>query len=116
MAVILHENINVTQEKYTPSNREQDNDGDYYILSNKVSIYDMEDREFVNGYDMGMEGDYDNIFFGNDWEEDQWTTIGDDDGVTGPPMNDHYNGRHGFKPRVTACLDTIIQCFSSALK
>ena len=62
----------------------------------------MEDSEFDNGYDTGVEKADDNNFFVGDWEWDQWTPIGDDDDVPEPPTNDCYNGRQGLKPRVAA--------------
>ena len=53
----------------------------------KITNFDMEDSEFSNVDDTGVEDDDDDNFMGDDWEWDQWTTIGDNGSAPGPPMN-----------------------------
>ena len=42
-------------QKYVPIHREEDDSGDYYILSDEDSNCDIEDSEFMNGDYMGVE-------------------------------------------------------------
>ena len=110
MAGILHENRNVLLENSIPSHREEDDYGGYYICSDKGENFDTKDSEFMNGYDTVVEDNDYNNFLGDDWEWDQWTTIGDYDGVPGPPMNYHYNERCVLTQRFSEISDTLIQC------
>ena len=63
-------------ENYIPSHRSEGEYGDYYGLSEKGTNYDMEDGVFVNGYDTVAEEDYYKHFFVDDWEWENWDTVG----------------------------------------
>ena len=111
MAGILNKHNNVLLENSLSSHREEDDYGGYSNLRDEVSNCDTEDSTFLNEDDSVVEEENGNKLFGDDWEWGQWTAIGDDDDdIPGPPMNDSYNGRHGFKPKIASCFDTILQC------
>ena len=108
MPGVLYENINVLLEKSIHIYIEDDDYGDDSIFNDDGIYCDIEDSTFMNRYDTGVGKYYDNNFFGSCCKWYKWTFIGDDDDVTGPPMNDNYNGRCGFKPGVAALFDHIL--------
>ena len=79
-------------------------------MSDKVENCDIRDSESVNEDYTGVEDDGNNKFLGGDWEWVQWNTIGEDDDVSGPPMNYNYNEIYGSTKSFSESFDTIIQC------
>jgi hypothetical protein len=49
-------------------------------------------------------------FMTDDWKWNNWSEIGDDESIAGPPEPDRYNGPHGLKPGVPTSFPTILQC------
>ena len=106
---VLNESKNVLLENYIPSHWEENYYEGYSKLINEGINCDMQDSEFMNGDDTGVEDDDDNNFLGENWEWDQWAPIVDDYDVPIPPMNDRYSERNGLKPMVASIFDSILQ-------
>eukprot|EP00957_Ditylum_brightwellii_P018359 1382338-Ditylum_brightwellii.AAC.1 len=53
------------------------------------------------------------VIFTEEWEQNNWKSIGIDDEISGPSFTNWCNGHHGMRPGVIKSFNDILQCIMS---